>query len=147
MYQEICSGQFILNFKKGCIKTRFTKQACKTLLLHKKFILPSLIILYFSLLLELTHWISLLNELMILKLKGLKQNKLISIWKIYYISQNLDTFTLVTIILQNEVVSQECLIIKLCEALLTDNQSINTNKFYLQKKLSQGDIYYKVKTL
>lgn len=55
MYQEICSGQFILNFKKGCIKTRFTKQACKTLLLHKKFILPSLIILYFSLLLELTH--------------------------------------------------------------------------------------------
>lgn len=78
---------------------------------------------------------------MILKLKGLKQNKLISIWKIYYISQNLDTFTLVTIILQNEVVSQECLIIKLCEALLTDNQSINTNKFYLQKKLSQGDIY------
>lgn len=84
---------------------------------------------------------------MILKLKGLKQNKLISIWKIYYISQNLDTFTLVTIILQNEVVSQECLIIKLCEALLTDNQSINTNTFYLQKKLSQGDIYYKVKTL
>lgn len=84
---------------------------------------------------------------MILKLKGLKQNKLISIWKIYYISQNLDTFTLVTIILQNEVVSQECLIIKLCEALLTDNQSINTNKFYLQKKFSQGDIYYKVKTL
>lgn len=77
---------------------------------------------------------------MILKLKGLKQNKLISIWKIYYISQNLDTFTLVTIILQNELVSQECLIIKLCEALLTDNQSINTNKFYLQKKLSQGDI-------
>lgn len=84
---------------------------------------------------------------MILKLKGLKQNKLISIWKIYYISQNLDTFTLVTIILQNELVSQECLIIKLCEALLTDNQSINTNTFYLQKKLSQGDIYYKVKTL
>lgn len=84
---------------------------------------------------------------MILKLKGLKQNKLISIWKIYYISQNLDTFTLVTIILQNELVSQECLIIKLCEALLTDNQSINTNKFYWQKKLSQGDIYYKVKTL
>lgn len=84
---------------------------------------------------------------MILKLKGLKQNKLISIWKIYYISQNLDTFTLVTIILQNELVSQECLIIKLCEALLTDNQSINTNKFYLQKKFSQGDIYYKVKTL
>lgn len=82
---------------------------------------------------------------MILKLKGLKQNKLISIWKIYYISQNLDTFTLV--ILQNELVSQECLIIKLCEALLTDNQSINSNKFYLQKKLSQGDIYYKVKTL
>lgn len=77
---------------------------------------------------------------MILKLKGLKQNKLISIWKIYYISQNLDTFTLVTIILQNELVSQECLIIKLCEALLTDNQSINTNKFYLQKKFSQGDI-------
>lgn len=144
MYQEICSGQFILNCKKGCIKTRFTKQACKTLLLHKKFILPSLIILYISLLLELTHWISLLNE-MILKLKGLKQNKLISIWKIYYISQNLDTFTLV--ILQNELVSQECLIIKLCEALLTDNQSINSNKFYLQKKLSQGDIYYKVKTL
>lgn len=84
---------------------------------------------------------------MILKLKGLKQNKLISIWKIYYISQNLDTFTLVTIILQNELVSQECLIIKLCEALLTDNQSINTNTFYWQKKLSQGDIYYKVKTL
>lgn len=81
---------------------------------------------------------------MILKLKGLKQNKLISIWKIYYISQNLDTFTLVTIILQNELVSQESLIIKLYEALFTDNQSIQFKKIYLRKKLSQGVKYYKV---
>lgn len=76
MYQEICSGQFILNFKKGCIKTRFTKQACKTLLLHKKFILPSLIILYFSLLLELTHRISLLNEMNDFKTKRIKTKQI-----------------------------------------------------------------------